>query len=91
MKQAINGNQNTTSFHPYNGEPLEDGDVLVPMLINRTYADLIDAQGVRTWYKCGIPYLVMFVPVAEEKAEAFHRQRYEKSNRQQHEGYTEES
>ena len=76
MTQAIRDNQNTTGFHPYNGEPLQDGEVLVPTLINREYAELIDAQGVRTWYKCGVPYLVMFVPVVEVKAElawkAFH-------------------
>ena len=69
-------NQNKQNYHPYNGNPPADGEVLVPMLINRDYADLIEAQGVRTWYKCGIPFQVMFVPVAEEKAElaqkAFH-------------------
>ncbi len=63
----INGNQNKQNYHPYNGNPPADGEVLVPMLINRDYADLIEAQGVRTWYKSGVPLTVMFVPVPADR------------------------
>ena len=66
----------TNSRHPdnpdrltFNGEPLKEGEILVPQFISREYADLIDATDVRTWYMCGVPYLVMFVAVPAEQAE----------------------
>ncbi len=69
MHQTSNDNQNKEGRYPYNGQPLQEGEVLVPQFITREYADLIEAKGVRTWYKCGIPYLVMFVPVPADQTE----------------------
>ena len=68
MKQSINDKQKPCNRIPYNGEPLRDGEVLVPMCISREHAKLIGAIGVRTWYSAGIPYYVMFVPVPAEQA-----------------------
>ena len=63
MNQTTNDNQSKPVQIPYNGEPLQDDEILAPQFISREYADLIEAQGVRTWYRAGIPYLVMFIPV----------------------------
>ena len=60
-------NQSDPVQIPFNGEPLQENEVLVPQFISREYAELIDAQGVRTWYRAGIPYLVMFVPVKTDQ------------------------
>ena len=69
MKTTDNRNQPHATRVPFNGESLRDGEVLVPQFISRDYADLIDATDVRTWYMCGVPYLVMFVAVPAEQAE----------------------
>ncbi len=61
-------NQSKNNYLPYNGEPLQENEILVPQFITREYAELIDAMGVRTWYKSGIPYMVMFVPVPKDQA-----------------------
>ena len=52
----------------YNGDPLREGEVLVPMLVDSPeYAESIGAKQtyMRTWSKAGIPFRVMFVPVPE--------------------------
>lgn len=68
MDQPINDNQNHSSNRiPYDGEPLQDSEVLVPQFINREYADLIEAKGVRTWYRSGVPYHIMYVPVPADQ------------------------
>ena len=69
MAQATSDNQRKTDYLPYNGEPLQDDQALVPQLITPDYADLIQAQGVRFWHKCGVVYPVMFVPVPAEQAQ----------------------
>ena len=69
MHQTSNDNQKPSTRIPYNGEPLQDGEVLVPSFIDREYAKLINAIGVRTWYCAGIPYYVMFVPVPAEQVD----------------------
>ena len=53
----------------YNGEPLKDGEILVPQIMTREDARMIQAQCVRTWTKCGVKYTVIFVAVPAEKAE----------------------
>lgn len=68
MNQTNLENQRQNDRIPYNGEPLQEGYVLVPQMINSEYAELIDAIGVRTWYRCGVPYQVMFVPVPIDQA-----------------------
>lgn len=69
MQQTNNDRQTNHGLIPFNDEPLREGEVLVPQLISREYADLAGAAGVRTWYRCGIPYLVMFVAVPAGQAE----------------------
>ena len=69
MKKENLENQSKRNYHPFNGEPLQEGEVLVPQFINKEYADIIEAQGVRTWYKSGIPCMVMFVPVPINQAQ----------------------
>jgi hypothetical protein len=54
----------------YNGEPLREGEVLVPQLVDdRDYAIAIGAkpENLRTWTKGGVSYTVMFVPVPAEQ------------------------
>lgn len=63
----VNSEKNWTS---YNGEPLRNGEVLVPQLVdNRDYAIAIGAkpENLRTWTKGGVSYTVMFVPVPAEQ------------------------
>lgn len=69
MKTTDNGNQYNPTRLPFNGQPLRKDEVLVPQFISRDYADLIGATDVRTWYMCGVPYLVMFIAVPAEQAE----------------------
>ena len=62
---------NDNSRKPYNDEPLLEGEVLVPMLVDdRQYAIAIGAKpkNFRTWTTAGISYTVMFVPVPTEHA-----------------------
>ncbi len=66
-QQAIRDNQRKENDRiPYNGIPLQEGETLVPQLVSREFTELAGVQGVRTWYTCGVPYLVMFVPVPAE-------------------------
>ena len=62
---------NDKSWKSYNNEPLRDGEILVPQLVSREYAIArgADPANLRTWVKCGVRFLVMFVPVpvAQEK------------------------
>lgn len=54
----------------YNNEPLREGEVLVPQLVDdRDYAIAIGAkpENLRTWTKGGVSYTVMFVPVPAEQ------------------------
>lgn len=54
----------------YNDEPLHEGEVLVPQLVDdREYAIAIGAkpENLRTWTKGGISYEVMFVPVPADQ------------------------
>ena len=69
MNQKTSDNQNKPVNVPFNGEPLREGEVLVPQFISREYAELIGAQGIHTRYICGIPYLVMDVAVPADQAE----------------------
>lgn len=55
---------------PYNNEPLREGEVLVPQLVDdREYAIAIGAkpENLRTWTKGGVSYTVMFVPVPADQ------------------------
>ena len=56
---------NDKSWKSYNNEPLHDGEILVPLLVNRDYAIArgADPANLRTWTKSGVRFLVMFVPV----------------------------
>ena len=54
----------------YNNEPLREGEVLVPQLVDdRNYAIAIGAkpENLRTWSKGGVSYTVMFVPVPADQ------------------------
>ena len=62
-----NGNLNKTAYVPYNGEPLKEGEVLVPQLVDRNYARSIGAKGLRTWCRGGVYYTIMFIPVPAEQ------------------------
>ena len=66
MAQKINDN----SRKPFNGEPLHEGEVLVPQFVDdRDYAIAIGAkpENLRTWSKGGVSYTVMFVPVPADQ------------------------
>lgn len=52
---------------PYNGEPLQEGEVLVPMLVDQDFARSIEASGLRTWHKGGVYYAIIHVPVPREQ------------------------
>lgn len=57
---------------PFNNEPLCEGEVLVPQLVDdHDYAIAIGAkpENLRTWSKGGISYEVMFVPVPADQEE----------------------
>ena len=63
---SINGK----NWISYNGEPLREGEVLVPQLVDdRDYAIAIGAkpENLRTWTKGGVSYTVMFVPVTADQ------------------------
>ena len=54
----------------YNNEPLREGEVLVPQLVDdRDYAIAIGAKREKlgTWTKRGVSYTVMFVPVPADQ------------------------
>ncbi len=59
---------NKDNHTPYNGIPLNPGEVLIPQFINREYADLLEAQGVRSWHTGGYLYRVMYIPVPADYA-----------------------
>lgn len=59
-----------SSRKPYNNEPLRDGEVLVPQLVDdREYAIALGAkpENFRRWTKGGVSFTVMFVPVPAEQ------------------------
>ena len=61
---------NHENWKPYNNEPLREGEVLVPQLVDDTeYATAIGAklENLRTWSTAGITYTVMFVPVPADQ------------------------
>ena len=56
---------NVNSRKSFNNEPLHEGEVLVPQLVDdRDYAIAIGAkpENLRTGSKGGVTYTVMFVP-----------------------------
>lgn len=61
---------NHENWKPYNNDPLREGEVLVPQLVDDTeYATAIGAkpENLRTWSTAGITYTVMFVPVPADQ------------------------
>lgn len=61
---------NEKNWISYNGEPVAEGETLVPQLVDdRQYAIDIGAkpENLRTWTKGGISYEVMFVPVPADQ------------------------
>lgn len=61
-----------SSWKPYNDQPLEADETLVPHLVDEDYARSLGANmaNLRTWHKAGVSYLVMFVPVKKSEARA---------------------
>ena len=53
------------NWKSYDGREIEEGQVLVPMLVDDAYARSIGADmgNLRTWTTAGVKYLVMFAPV----------------------------
>ena len=62
---------NDKTWKPYNDVPLQTGEVLVPMRVNRESAQDFGAnmENLRTWTTAGIRYLVMFVPALKAQEE----------------------
>ena len=66
MARIINAN----AWKSYNGEPLREGEVLVPMMVDDLqYAIDLGAkrENLRTWRIAGVPCKVMFVPVPADQ------------------------
>ena len=66
MARIINAN----AWKSYNGEPLREGEVLVPMMVDDLqYAIDLGAkrENLRTWKDIGVSFLVMFVPVPADQ------------------------
>ena len=65
------------NWKSYNGEPLQEGETLVPYLVDDLeYAVILGLipNHMRIWTKAGIQFNVMFVPVPEEQAEIFRKE-----------------
>ena len=63
---APNAQQAWTAF---DGEPLREGEILTPQIVDPEYARMIGTKDVRTWTMCGVRYHVMFVAVPLDQAE----------------------
>lgn len=57
------------NWKSYNDRPLKADEVLVPQLVDEDYARKLGANmaNLRTWKKCGVSFIVMFVPVKKGK------------------------
>ena len=57
-----------SKWKSYNDQPLKTDEVLIPQMVDEDYARGIGANmaNLRTWKKCGVSFLVMFVPVKKE-------------------------
>lgn len=61
---------NAAAWKSYNGEPLREGEVLVPMMVDDLqYAIDLGAkrENLRTWKTIGVSFAVMFVPVPADQ------------------------
>ena len=58
-----------SNWKPYNDQPLKADEVLVPQMVDEDYARGSGANmaNLRTWKKCGISFLVMFIPVKKSQ------------------------
>ena len=62
-------NESKKNWKPYNDQPLEADETLVPQMVTEDYARSLGANmgNLRTWHKGGVSYTVMFVPVKKSK------------------------